>query len=1077
MRRFPIACLLCLTVGWVSNPARAETRMGVIATKTASAQDLASLLEIRLAQRPSTALVERNEIDKVLGEQELQALLVADAPGKRAALGKMLKADLLIFLAESQRPKPHVMVVVCETARGLRLCAEPVFLTSRADTDVASVLKKVEDAVKKGQEKITDIVAVPPLLNNSLTQEADNLQGGFACLVEQALLRRPGLLVVELAEAKALAREVAVSGSPGIERRLPLYLLGEYRVEGTGGNRRGQFAWRLLRGEQELGRREEKGLAWTKFPPRLRQAATELIDKVAGKRVLPSDPLAEAKQLADREHAFVEIGQWQQALALAEASLLLNPDQPAVHGDALHAILEINGDEFQWGISPKAFPWLRAALPHLEAYFCGTKVPFADRTYVETRRWGNDLRIGGELRFPPEVRKDYYALLCAMSDTADRILVAKAAAKVSDESLEFLSRWDEKFGLFDDGTGKPAWRSTWLPKELPAICEHRLKLLQAFSWMGGKRNYYCHPYTFFGYDPSYYGLATLPGLRGFLADTPMIELTDLTQPELYPLYLDFFAKVKKMPDPHLQELADRFMDRFHRLPELRKAGEKKTKARNEFYAKEMRKAQHPPVQKPVHVKDPEVVFHKLTLRQTTADGNDEIVERPEIDKWMPIYKGCDLVDLQYNEVALMKEKGRLRVLPIEISRSSPTMKSGVTYGGHMSTFSNVCWDGQYIWALNPGDDGRLAVIEPRREKIWRAGPKSGLPPSVSCAIAPLGHGKVCIAGYFGRLWIAMASFDPGKGFKVDVFHEARDVLDLLHMGLGVTPGNTSPKLALPVLFAATVTAPAVDGHPAQRRVFIGRVANSPLLVDPETKAVTAADYYMSDYFRLKDENTIYWSDNSGRWGPEGFFGPLYRISVPGFTREVLSPDCAYGKRTLFQGRFYMTADNPAELGGKDAFYVADDPKGPFHALRGDVPGRAARFFLSNHYGLLLSVYSGVYQVELAGTPAGTPKADDEPAARDTADGKNPKAQEKDEQTRKAEDEASARKKKAEEAQAARAPKFRQWSDASGKFHRTAKFRGLANKVVKLELEDGSVINVPLEKLGDEDQKYIRQRTH
>ena len=116
MRRLTIACLLCLTSGWVGSSARAETRMGVIATKTTNAQNLASLLEIRLAERPATALVERNEIDKVLGEQELQALLVADAPGKRAALGKMLKADMLIFLAERQEPKPHLMVVVCESA-------------------------------------------------------------------------------------------------------------------------------------------------------------------------------------------------------------------------------------------------------------------------------------------------------------------------------------------------------------------------------------------------------------------------------------------------------------------------------------------------------------------------------------------------------------------------------------------------------------------------------------------------------------------------------------------------------------------------------------------------------------------------------------------------------------------------------------------------------------------------------------------------------------------------------------------------------------------------------------------------
>ncbi len=36
------------------------------------------------------------------------------------------------------------------------------------------------DGGRTGQEKIVNIVAVPPLVNNSLTHEADNLQGAFA---------------------------------------------------------------------------------------------------------------------------------------------------------------------------------------------------------------------------------------------------------------------------------------------------------------------------------------------------------------------------------------------------------------------------------------------------------------------------------------------------------------------------------------------------------------------------------------------------------------------------------------------------------------------------------------------------------------------------------------------------------------------------------------------------------------------------------------------------------------------------------------------------------------------------------
>ena len=71
--------------------------------------------------------------------------------------------------------------------------------------------------------------------------------------------------------------------------------------------------------------------------------------------------------------------------------------------------------------------------------------------------------------------------------------------------------------------------------------------------------------------------------------------------------------------------------------------------------------------------------------------------------------------------------------------------------------------------------------------------------------------------------------------------------------------------------------------------------------------------------------------------------------------------------------------------------------------------------------------------------------------------------------------ANALKRKHEEKRQANAPKFREWTDATGKFHRTAKFRGMVVGVVKLELEDGSTVSMPLEKLSDEDQEYIRQR--
>jgi peroxiredoxin len=68
-----------------------------------------------------------------------------------------------------------------------------------------------------------------------------------------------------------------------------------------------------------------------------------------------------------------------------------------------------------------------------------------------------------------------------------------------------------------------------------------------------------------------------------------------------------------------------------------------------------------------------------------------------------------------------------------------------------------------------------------------------------------------------------------------------------------------------------------------------------------------------------------------------------------------------------------------------------------------------------------------------------------------------------------------RRAQAEKAKKAKAGAFRTWTAANGVSHTKAKFRGVINDAVKLELENGKVIEVPLEKLSDDDQEYIRKR--
>ena len=80
-------------------------------------------------------------------------------------------------------------------------------------------------------------------------------------------------------------------------------------------------------------------------------------------------------------------------------------------------------------------------------------------------------------------------------------------------------------------------------------------------------------------------------------------------------------------------------------------------------------------------------------------------------------------------------------------------------------------------------------------------------------------------------------------------------------------------------------------------------------------------------------------------------------------------------------------------------------------------------------------------------------------------------------------EAERAKAKAEHARieaqrkaAAEAAKWRTWTDSTGTHTIEAKFDGIALGNVKLVKKDGTAIRVPLEKLSQEDQEWIVNRT-
>ena len=271
---------IAMTVIQPSGMLAAETRVAVIASRAADVEKLVPLVELRLAKNKEIALLEREKIEEILREQELGALLTAEGTAQRIALGKLLKADLLIVLQgeegpppqAGEKPQPHARVTICETKQGLRLCNQPVEFAKSIETDADAVLRLAEKAIEKLRKPIDDIVAVPPLVNNTLVFEGDRLKAASARLIEEMLLDRPGVLVVELAEARAIAQELAIGGTEGVQRRLPLYLMGEYRLEGQGEKQTVSFKLVLLRGSTQLTPARSRPPTWTGFPNACRRS-------------------------------------------------------------------------------------------------------------------------------------------------------------------------------------------------------------------------------------------------------------------------------------------------------------------------------------------------------------------------------------------------------------------------------------------------------------------------------------------------------------------------------------------------------------------------------------------------------------------------------------------------------------------------------------------------------------------------------------------------------------------------------------------------------------------------------------
>jgi hypothetical protein len=344
--------------------------------ETSELSAMKSFLEVALSQDPQVRLVERAKIDEVLKERKLQMLLGPSGVRDRRQLGELLRADLLILFQFQRAPHERAafnQITIAETRQGLRLFTHRLPAAMDPATDASKIHEWVRRAIAMSRQDVFRVFAVPPFRTQDLLHEYDDLQWALARLVEQILTQNPGVVVVELQEADAISHELRLAGSEmEIRRRLPYYILGEYRNEGGRKNRTMSMTLRLRYGDDILRTVREEGLSPESFGDIVRSYVEEFGEQVLGPGVAPPSRGQEAEILARRADEFLETISWGEALSLLEASLLVKYDQPEVHRKIVYVLTQLARQDSRNEMM--CLNACRSALDHLEYYLRSSQI-------------------------------------------------------------------------------------------------------------------------------------------------------------------------------------------------------------------------------------------------------------------------------------------------------------------------------------------------------------------------------------------------------------------------------------------------------------------------------------------------------------------------------------------------------------------------------------------------------------------------------------------------------------------------------------------------------------------------------
>jgi len=176
----------------------AATRVALVSLcHDEASENLSALSAVLVSQETGLVVVERRDIEKVLGEQQKGACGLMDSR-QAVTVGKLLGAELFAVLESSLNPKEGGSLVVFEAGTGVRLLDE-MLPVGKVETVAAAVVAGVHRSETKRLQRVGGMLTLglAAVRNADLPPELNSWCSSVGLLVERQMVSATNLAVLE----------------------------------------------------------------------------------------------------------------------------------------------------------------------------------------------------------------------------------------------------------------------------------------------------------------------------------------------------------------------------------------------------------------------------------------------------------------------------------------------------------------------------------------------------------------------------------------------------------------------------------------------------------------------------------------------------------------------------------------------------------------------------------------------------------------------------------------------------------------------------------------------------------------